>query len=329
MTVRRGNTDNGEVKLNLHPEEIPRREKRRLVQSHLTLAQIRHGQPPIVWSNLADCGDFFTVSIRLTSETSTVCFDGKTYRMSSKVGDARILYLPAVEFVDYPSSRRTLEMLLSRSFLNELADDLEAPRITRIGTEPCVSRDPFLTKFANLALPCFDIDSPINPLWADQFMWSFGTYVCATHGDLVTSRMKVGGLSRWQERLAKEVIDMTLVEGVRLTELAAMCGIRTSQFAHAFKRSVGVSPYEWLIRRRIERAKEEILRGVALSEVALSCGFADQSHMSRNFKRIVGTTPRSWQEIAGVRCSSVLSAPNEEAVLSNPGGPTFLRAPLD
>lgn len=319
MAVHIGNSKIGRVNTRLLGEETPRREKRRVIQSHLTLAQIRYGQPPFVWSNLADCGDVFTVSIRLSNETSAVCFDGKTYRMSSNVGDARILYLPAVDFVDYTSSRRTLEMLLSRSFLNELAEDLEAPRITRIGTEPCIARDPFLLKFANLALPCFDIDSPIDPLWADQFMWSFGAYVCATHGDLVTRRRKVGGLSRWQERLAKDVMDMTLIEGVHLTELAAMCGLRTSQFAHAFKHSVGVSPYQWLIQRRIQRAKEHIRMGIPLSEVALSCGFADQSHLTRNFKRMVGTTPRLWQESTGGKVQFCLFRDEREAIRSRPG----------
>jgi hypothetical protein len=91
MAVHIGNhTDIGGMKI---PEGIPRREKRRVVQSHLTLAQIRYGLPPISWSNLADRGDVFTVSLRLTDETSAVRFDGKMYRMSSKVGDVRILYL--------------------------------------------------------------------------------------------------------------------------------------------------------------------------------------------------------------------------------------------
>lgn len=180
MAVHIGNSKNGKANPRSLGEESQGREKRRVVQSHLTLAQIQHGQPPIVWSNLTDCGDFFTVSVRLSNETSAVCFDGKTYRMSSNVGDVRILYLPAVDFVDYTSSRQTLKILLSRSFLNELANDLGAPRITRIGTEPRIARDPSLLKFANLALPCFDIGSPINPLWADQFMWSFGAYVSHT-----------------------------------------------------------------------------------------------------------------------------------------------------
>ena len=137
--------------------------------------------------------------------------------------------------------------------------------------------------------PCGDV-SPDSASLADE--------TSAVGINLRTSRPKVGGLTRWQERLAKEVIDRTLVEGIGMTELASRCGLRTSQFAHGFKRSTGISPYQWLVRRRIELAKELIIRGVHLPEVALACGFADQSHMIRTFRRIVGTTPGAWLKLA-------------------------------
>jgi AraC family transcriptional regulator len=269
---------------------------RAVSQSHLKLTEIRYGLSPIEASqSIPQWGDVFTVSVRLREEKSDVYVGGKVYRMSARAGEARLLYLPAIEHVDFKSPRHSLEILLSRNFLDELADDLEAPRITRVGEGPRVTRDPFLPRFADLALPCLDAPSGIDRLWADQFMWSFGVYVCARHGDLRTSRPTVGGLNRWQERLAREMIDTTLVEGIGLSELAAMCGLRTSQFAHAFRRSTGISPYQFFVRRRVERAKELIRRGLHLADTALACGYADQSHMNRTFKRIVGMTPRAWQ----------------------------------
>ncbi|UIY31505.1 AraC family transcriptional regulator (plasmid) [Neorhizobium galegae] len=103
------------------------------------------------------------------------------------------------------------------------------------------------------------------------------------------------GLSTWQERLAKDVIETSLVGGIGLAELAQLCGLRTSQFAHGFKRSTGIAPYEWLLRRRIERAKESLLWGSKLSEVAVACGFADESHLTRMFRRVVGVAPGAWR----------------------------------
>ncbi|WP_244635134.1 helix-turn-helix transcriptional regulator [Agrobacterium salinitolerans] len=95
--------------------------------------------------------------------------------------------------------------------------------------------------------------------------------------------------------MAKDVIETSLVGGIGLAELAQLCGLRTSQFAHGFKRSTGVAPYEWLLKRRLERAKESLLWGHKLSEVALACGFADESNLTRVFRRVVGATPGKWR----------------------------------
>lgn len=296
MALNSARADVGGVAVHLQAEASPRLVLRAVSQSHLKLTEIRYGLAPVPASPVVpQWGDVFTVSVRLRDETSEVCIGGKCYSMTAQAGDARLMYLPEIDHVDFKSPRHSLELLLSRSFLDELAEDLDAPRITRVGTGPSITRDPLLPRFASMVLPLLGASYRVDPMWADQFMWGFGAYVCATHGDLVTSRPKVGGLSRWQERLAKELIDAMLVEGVRLTELAQMCGLRTSQFAHAFRRSTGISPYQWLIQRRIERVKEHILRGAPLVDVALACGFADQSHLVRVFKRLVGATPRTWQ----------------------------------
>jgi AraC family transcriptional regulator len=298
MAVNIGKADVGGVEIRFKAEMSARLVARRVVQGHLILVEVRYGQSPVKANDVPPCGDAFTVSVRLTDEISSICINGKLFRTSSSAGDACIAYIPAVDYVDFASPRRSLEMLLHRSFLDELAEDLEAPRIVEIGRKTHIMCDPDLLRFANLVLPCLDMTWPIDPLWADQFMWSFGIYVSATYGGLETSRREVGGLSRWQESMAKEVIELTLVEGIHLTELASMCGLRTSQFAHAFKRSVGISPYQWLIQRRVDRAKQRLGEGLSLPEVASSCGFADQSHLIRLFRRIVGTTPRAWQKLA-------------------------------
>ncbi len=115
-------------------------------------------------------------------------------------------------------------------------------------------------------------------------------------GDLRTPRRQVGGLSLWQERLAKEMMEGGLAHRISLSDVAGSCGLRTSQFSHAFKRSVGVPPYAWLLERRVARAKLLIARGdCPLAEIAQLCGFADQSHLTRVFSRLVGTTPAAWR----------------------------------
>ena len=68
-------------------------------------------------------------------------------------------------------------------------------------------------------------------------------------------------------------------------------------FLRLFKESMGLTPYRYVIERRVERARELLRRSsLPISEVALSCGFTDQSHLSWHFKRLVGLTPKAFRE---------------------------------
>ena len=103
-------------------------------------------------------------------------------------------------------------------------------------------------------------------------------------------------LAPWQERRAKELIDARLGSEVRLAELAHECELSPGHFARAFKRTTRKSPYRWLLERRIERS-QQLLRtsGLPVAEIALKCGFADQSHFTRVFTQTAGMSPRAWQ----------------------------------
>ncbi len=77
---------------------------------------------------------------------------------------------------------------------------------------------------------------------------------------------------------------------------AAACGLPLGRFARAFRETVGMPPYRWLRGFRVERAKELLLASkLALAQIAYDCGFADQSHFTRVFTQVVGTTPGAWR----------------------------------
>lgn len=104
-----------------------------------------------------------------------------------------------------------------------------------------------------------------------------------------------GGLAPWQEKRAKEAVANGLSTDLSIGQVASECGMSRGHFARAFKQSTGATPHEWLTRQRVEKAKGLMLEGVGLAEVALLCGFADQSHFSRVFARAEGRPPGAWQ----------------------------------
>lgn len=239
----------------------------------------------------------YSIGVHFADEKSEVFLDNQHFSRPIRKGETQFLYVSDLAHIDFTTPRHSQEVILQRSFMREIADDLEVPYVTDLAASRYhVADDPILRTLALRIHPFFDEPLTIDPLYADHYMWSLGIYLCAHYGDLAVRRPVVGGLSTWQERLAKDVIETCLAEGIGLAELAGICGLRTSQFAHAFKRSTGIAPYQWLTLRRISQAKDLLRnRANSLADVALACGFADQAHFTRVFTRGTGMTPGAWR----------------------------------
>jgi AraC family transcriptional regulator len=107
-------------------------------------------------------------------------------------------------------------------------------------------------------------------------------------------------LAKHKLRAVLEYIHEHLDGELSLDDLAAVVHVSPYHFARLFKNSTGLPPHQYVIARRIERAKE-LLRDrdlLSLAEVAVETGFSDQSHFTRHFKRLVGVTPRIFQASA-------------------------------
>ncbi|UQA59174.1 AraC family transcriptional regulator [Polyangium aurulentum] len=134
-----------------------------------------------------------------------------------------------------------------------------------------------------------------SPLYAESLMVALFIDLLRL-GDAAERAKKPSGLAPWQLRRVVEYLQANLAASVHLEELAALTGLSQSQFGRAFKASTGVPPHRWQLNARIERAKELLLEGrLSLAEIALVTGFAEQSHFTRVFRGIVGTSPGAWQ----------------------------------
>jgi AraC family transcriptional regulator len=106
----------------------------------------------------------------------------------------------------------------------------------------------------------------------------------------------LGALAPWQAKKAVAHIDSHLDSPIRIGELAALARLSTSYFSRAFKATFGRSPQQFILDRRIAHAQHVMLSSdEPLCGVALACGFSDQAHMSRIFRRLVGNSPNAWR----------------------------------
>jgi len=107
-----------------------------------------------------------------------------------------------------------------------------------------------------------------------------------------------GGLAPWQLKRAEALMSEDLTGRVRLGQLAEACSLSVRHFARAFRESTGIPPHRWLLNRRVARAKELLADSqFSLFDVALACGFGDQSHFTRIFSAAVGLSPGLWRRL--------------------------------
>jgi AraC-like DNA-binding protein len=91
--------------------------------------------------------------------------------------------------------------------------------------------------------------------------------------------------------LARRYLDENYSAAIRLAELSSVCGMSPFHLIRSFREAVGMTPHAYLTQVRANRARELLPGGMAISAIAYRCGFSDQSHLTRTFKRIFGVTP--------------------------------------
>jgi AraC family transcriptional regulator len=183
-----------------------------------------------------------------------------------------------------------------REGLNEIVRDHQIKPVENFKFGICED-DLVIAQLTKNILPLATSRNWSSLLAIDQFSLMFGAHILQTYGGLARlPEVVTRGLAPWQARRAAEVLRSRLDGGVRLSTLARECGMSVSHFTRSFRATFGVSAHGWLVQRRIELAKD-LMRTSAypLVDIALRCGFSDQSAFNRAFAQIVGESPGRWR----------------------------------
>ncbi|MBB4951963.1 AraC-like DNA-binding protein [Agrobacterium vitis] len=160
--------------------------------------------------------------------------------------------------------------------------------------------DPVLANLARALMPALENPNQASRLFVDQLTGAIGTHVVQQYGNrTVSSQTRTRKLSRVQENVAKAIILDNLDGNLSISDLAQACNLSRGYFIHAFRETTGMTPYQWLLRERIAKARMLLVQTDAtIFDIAISCGFSDQSHFTRVFSNVVGTTPGNWRRNA-------------------------------
>jgi AraC-like DNA-binding protein len=105
-------------------------------------------------------------------------------------------------------------------------------------------------------------------------------------------------------RRARDFLQSCWQRPVTMDELAAVAGRDRWSLSRDFRAFYGTSPHRYLTMRRLDAARRLMMQGLAMADVAAATGFADQSHMTRHFKKTFGLTPSRWVQLAGVAAAN-------------------------
>jgi AraC-like DNA-binding protein len=158
--------------------------------------------------------------------------------------------------------------------------------------------EPFIqdTEVMRSLLYCYDaIMTEASHLEMESYLLASVTALIVRYGRLSRGIPRTPK-SPWAVRLVRQYLTDNHDQNISLSALAQMAGISPFHLARTFKDTTGMPPHLFQTQVRLERAKHLLRKGWLVAQVAAECGFADQSHLIRRFKRFVGVTPAHYRD---------------------------------
>ncbi len=275
---------------------LPARSSQQLGWDNIAVQQFQH--PPGECS--ISSGDEHTICVSLAARPVRFLQikDGKAHSSLYGKGDISITPAQTPFFARWESDDHYLELRLPAAFLASVASEALGLNPDRIELMPEFRRrDGRLEAIALMLLDELNQANPGGRLYVESLTNLLAVHLLRQYA--VTNpqlQIHAGGLPQRQLWPVLDHIHETLEEDLKLADLAAMAGLSPYHFSRQFKQAVGVTPYQYVLQQRVERAKQLLQQtNHPIVEIALLCGFKSHSHLSQQFRQATGTTPSAYR----------------------------------
>ncbi len=228
--------------------------------------------------------DTFCIGI-VTKGTRIICLQKKTIPV---LKDNLFLINPGVAHTCRSGDKTGHSygvICVSSDFMKQIASQIaEKPQPVPYFTNPVVTDKDLVDSLKQFF---FLIDRPVSTIEKESVLMNLLSGLILRHGDDPPAPCKTGSHHAETSRVC-EYIHKHHAENLSLKQLAQTACLSPFHFQRIFLASKGVSPHEYLLRVRIDESVKLLRKGYSIIDVALAAGFVDQSHFSRNFKRIMG-----------------------------------------
>jgi AraC-like DNA-binding protein len=246
-------------------------------------------------------GDAYLVAVKLRSLDNYNLFLSERHisRTPVAAGGMCLVHRNSEARLDLQSPFDILQFHFPNSMLADSLDGCDARRGYTLHAPPFGTPDAVVDQLARALLPALVQPQLASRLYVSHVAMALSAHLLHSYGSAPPGTRRRGGLARWQEQRAKDLLMANLDGAISMADLAHVCGLTPSHFSAAFRQSTGVSPTAWLAEQRINKACALLLEtDLPLAEVAIASGYADQAHFTRRFSRRMGMPPGSWRRQA-------------------------------
>ena len=229
--------------------------------------------------------------------------DGKTHSSLHQLGDMLITPAGMPLRVRWTNPENCLHVRLRQDFVRQIAQETFAQDCDRLHLQPTFqTRHPQIESVARMLLAEQQQGSLANTLYTDSLanvltVNLLRQYAFVSNQGRSPLPNYPGGLPHKQLQRILDYIDAHLAEEIRLSDLSGLLDMSHFHFSRQFKQSLGISPHQYLLQQRIEKAKTLLTAtDQRVTDIAFTCGFSSSSHLSRQFKQLVGISPRSFRK---------------------------------
>lgn len=224
--------------------------------------------------------------------------DGKAHTGLYRRGDISLVPANSPLFARWEDAENCLQIRLTSEFVRSVARETLTQDCDRIQLQPeFQSHNPQIESISLMLLSERQQGSLGSRLYTDSLA---NILAVSLLREYVTTKIRLpayeGGLRPRQLRQVLDYIDAYLDKDIKLADLAQIIGMSQYHFSRLFKQSLGISPYQYLLHQRIERAKKLLKQtDRRITDIALDCGFNSHSHLSKQFQQLTGITPRAYR----------------------------------
>lgn len=201
---------------------------------------------------------------------------------------------------DATGPSRVIHLYIPDAFLSRVIAEewgAEPGRVVLLGQ--FLVRDPVIEDvMARMALEV-ENGSPLGQLYAESASEFLMRHIIHSYSSLSTPPRAAAGLPARRLNLVLEYIDANLQQPVALHHLAGLAGVSTRHFERAFREAMGVAPYRYVLRKRVDAARHLLLHQppIPIEEIAVRAGFSSGTHLATAFRRQTGYSPRTFRRL--------------------------------